>query len=158
MLVYVQPWYLLAELPGSSKKQTYFWSLHNSTQTKIAHLYTIKDHSPSIYALAVQNLQRHLLPFGISLLVYPRDSKEITKHLVLTSILTNYSDRKQPKPHKAPTQGIYSNNIKIVKKVCTQVIETSKEYGIYECIHTMASKTNLVQLNHAELNAINRDW
>jgi len=88
----------------------------------------------------------------------PKDSKEITKHLVLTSILTNYSDRKQPKPHKAPTQGIYSNNIKIVKKVCTQVIETSKEYGIYECIHTMASKTNLVQLNHAELNAINSDW
>jgi len=34
-------------------------------------------------------------------------------------------------PYKVPTQGVYSNNTKLVEKFCTQVVKDCQEQGIY---------------------------
>jgi len=52
---------------------------------------------------------------------------------------------------------VYSNNIKLVEKFCTQVIEGCQEQGIYEQIQTLASKTNMTNTNHRELDVIDND-
>jgi len=52
---------------------------------------------------------------------------------------------------------VYSNNIKIVQKFCTQVIEGCHEQGIYEQIHTLASNTNMTNTNHRELDEIDNN-
>jgi len=61
------------------------------------------------------------------------------------------------KPYHAPQRGVYSNNAKLVEKFCKQVITTSQEAGIYERIHSLASKISLTPNDRKELDNIDKD-
>jgi len=52
---------------------------------------------------------------------------------------------------------VYSNNAKLIEKFCKQVIATSQEEGIYEQIHSLASKTSLTPNDRKELDNIDQD-
>jgi len=61
----------------------------------------------------------------------------------------------QTPPHT--TWGVYSNNAKLIKKFCKQVITTSQDTGIYKRIHSLASKISLTPDDHKELDDIDQD-
>jgi len=52
---------------------------------------------------------------------------------------------------------VYSNNIKLVKKICTQVIKVCRKQGIYKRIHELTSILTLTKANHNKLEVLDRD-
>jgi len=67
------------------------------------------------------------LPFGIPIGL-KGDHQTIGLYFDLVLLFTQQIIN----PYHAPQRGVYSNNAKLVKKFCKQVITTSQDAGIYE--------------------------
>jgi len=59
--------------------------------------------------------------------------------------------------YKGPTQGVNSNNMKIVKKFCKYMVTKCQTQSIYDQIYSFTAKTTLTQSDHVRLDTLDAD-